>query len=65
MYGEEGPQGPQLPPNPSKRQQASDPPNKPTATFNKRDIETYFETAANKSECSSDWNCLSSVLKWN
>jgi hypothetical protein len=23
----------------------------------------YFDTAANKSECSSDWNCLSSALK--
>jgi hypothetical protein len=25
--------------------------------------ETYFDTAANKSECSRDWNCLSSALK--
>ena len=23
----------------------------------------YFDTAANKSECSNDWNCLSSALK--
>ena len=23
----------------------------------------YFATAANRSECSNDWNCLSSLLK--
>ena len=27
-------------------------------------VATYRETAANNSECSSDWNFWSSVLKW-
>ena len=28
-----------------------------------RPRQLYFDTAANRSECSNDWNCLSSLLK--